>query len=252
MDEKETGNALYYMINFFGKNIQVLNKYRPKVRIVYNKDGTSSSPEGNVQGGIEGYLKVLDELGAFNTSLVLNCFSLFEASFECRILHGLDIGNLEGIQKSVMLKYIRDVLKLSNINNYAKEFEYITGMSLKEFFTVEEYEYYQIIKSFYVLRHLLSHGSASMNVIIPEGNGGKIEIDESDSEYQKLLKMLEEKIGIKIANKNMNVDKLLQINDVVSLLIYATYVVSSKFTKDIYYSMKALIPDKWWKQKKQQ
>jgi flagellar motor switch/type III secretory pathway protein FliN len=243
-DSKEKGNVLEYMIDFFSKNVIILLKARPKVRMIYSKDGGSFSPEGEVTGGIDNFLQLIDELRAYNTSIALNCFSLLEASFECYLLHHLDVKNLEGIQKQIMLKHIRDVLKLSNIDNYSKEFEFITSKKLNSFFSTEENECFQLIRSFYVVRNILSHGSAMMAAYIPIEKGGRIEIDETDKEYIDLLKKLESKLKMKIYNKHMNVRDLMHINDVVDLLVESTFIASAKFTKEIDYGAKLLISKK--------
>lgn len=242
--QEEKGNVLEYMIDFFSKNIIILLKARPKVRMVYSKDGGSFTPEGKVNGGIDEFMHVLDELRAYNTSIVFSCFSLFEASFECYLLHHLDVKNLEGIQKKIMLKHIRDVLNLSNIENYSKEFEFITGKKMNKFLNEDEYENFQFIKNFYIVRNILSHGSAMMTAYIPMGNGGSIVIDENDTNYVNLLKSIESKITMKIYNKHMKIRDLMHINDVIDLLVESTYITSARFTKEIKYGVKILFPTK--------
>lgn len=77
-------------------------------------------------------------LPAINASLVIQGFSLFEASFERLLIDKLNTENLTGIQEKVMMKYIDDVIKLSNEERLASEFKFITGENLKTFFSQDE------------------------------------------------------------------------------------------------------------------
>jgi hypothetical protein len=76
-----------------------------------------------------------ETLPALNTSILIQGYSLFEASFERFLLEFLSTNNLTGIQEKVMENYINEVLKLSSEKRLAEEFNFITGSSLASFFS---------------------------------------------------------------------------------------------------------------------
>ncbi len=218
-------------IQFYKKNINIFLKLRPdcSANFKWSDKHVSYTFSGLKSNSIDDIELAMDILPALNSSIILNCFSLFEASFESRLLHELDISNLNGIQEKVMTKYIDEIIKLSSEEKYAKEFKFITGNSLNDFFSTDENEKYKTIKAFYQLRNLLIHGSVTKRVIIPFVEGGKIEMDLDDMEYQKLILLLKDKLEIGIPNKLFILDLLLINNQVTNLLVEAVLTISNKF-----------------------
>lgn len=111
-----------------------------------------------------------------------------------------------------MCKYIDEVIRLSSEEKYSKEFKFITGTSLSDFFSTIENEKYKTIKIFYQLRNLLIHASVTKRVMIPFAAGSKIEMDLDDIEYQKLISLIKEKLQIGIPN-NLFILDLMPINN---------------------------------------
>lgn len=226
-------------IQFFIRNLLTYQNLRPKINLVfqnpesgqiaYRLEGDVASPKDDLTG----YLESIDRLKALNTAIVLNCFSIFEASFEALLLKELDTKNLTGIQEKVMLKYIEGIIRLSSHLNYAKEYKFITGQSIKETLSKNEYQLYELIVKFYTLRHRLVHGSSTKIIFIDKGDIGQIELDADDVEYQELLNAIKSHLGIKVSSKRLSLDILLSINEVTDLLSFATLTISTKFYSPI-------------------
>ncbi len=233
MEENKTAKILWNNIRFFQRNLAILIKLRPKIKVVFSpqqKNSVGLHLEGELchNDGVTDYIENHYRLHAFNTSIILNCFSLFEASFERLLLENLNTKNLSGIQEKVMLKYIENVLKLSSHSNYAKEYKFITGKNIKDLFTPEEKYFYQVIDKFYTLRHILIHGSSSKNIIVAQKHGGAVELDTDDLEYQELVEFIKEKFGIQVPSNRFSLDILLMLNEVTDLLAMATLNISHK------------------------
>lgn len=173
MEKKETSKVLYDSINFFQKNIDALYALRPKCRVHFTYNGRVAFNFTIDNITIDEFEGMRNILPAINASLVIQGFSLFEASFERLLIDKLNTENLTGIQEKVMMKYIDDVIKLSSEERLASEFKFITGENLKTFFLQDEYKMYELIKTCYTLRHLLVHGSATKRVMVPHDLGGQ-------------------------------------------------------------------------------
>jgi len=233
MSDLNKAKILDNNITFFETNLITLLKVRPKIKVTFK-----NTDREIIQYQLDGELCHDDDfsrypenhqrLQAFNTAIILSCFSLFEASFETLLLTELDTKNLTGIQEKVMLKYIEDIRKVSSHNNYLKEYTFITGKRLKEFFSKEENELHAIIDKYYSLRHLLVHGSSTKNIIVNNGAFGQIELDTDDKEYQEFIEMVKEKLSIKVSSKRLSIEILLLINEVADLLAYAVLQISNK------------------------
>ena len=233
MSDLNTAKILDNNITFFVTNLITLLKVRPKIKVTFK-----NTEKGIVQYQLDGELCHEDDfskyhenhqrLQALNTAIILCCFSLFEASFETLLLTELDTKNLTGIQEKVMLKYIEDIRKVSSHNNYLKEYTFITGKKIKEFFSKEENELHGMIDKYYSLRHLLVHGSSTKSIIINHGISGQIELDTDDKEYQEFIDMVKEKLSIKVSSKRLSIETLLLLNEVADLLAYAVLQLSKK------------------------
>lgn len=241
MSEKKPAKILENNFSFFRTNVVTLIGLRPKIKMVFkntHREMVQFQLEGEVIEDFDRYMENTNRLKAFNTAIVLNCFSMFEASYETLLLNELDTKNLSGIQEKVMLSYIEHILRLSSYDKYAKEYKFISGNHIRKLLSEEEYQLYQTIGKFYTLRHLLVHGSSSKAVIHVSGNGGQIELDTDDLEYQKLIDMLKKRLDIKVSPKRLTLDILLSINEVTDLLTLATLTISNKFLENSNYRLK--------------
>jgi len=230
MASNETLKVVMNNVQFYLANVKILLKLRPDYTINFKPSNkhVSYTISGLKDNSIEGFEVAMELLPALNSSIILNCFALFEASFESRLLHVLDTSNLSGIQEQVMNRYIDDVIRLSSEEKYAREFKFITGKPLNSFFSAKENEHYKIIKTFYLLRNLLIHGSVTKGIMIPIGKGSKIEMDLDDTEYQKLIILVNEKLNIGVPPNLFEMKLLLINNKVADILVEAVLIVSNK------------------------
>jgi hypothetical protein len=101
-------------------------------------------------------------------------------------------------------------------------------MTIKEFFSDEQYDAYQIIKTFYVLRHLLAHGSVTKHEFLPGKTDGKVNLDLDDRKFQELVALLKGWLQLPVPNAFMTLSLLMQINAVTSFLAIAVHAVMQK------------------------
>jgi len=233
METCENPKLLENNIDFFFCNIRTLLNIRPD--IIYSnfkESGTSLtySSSNSANRDLDDLANDRQILMALNSSIIINCFSLFEASFEWKLLQELNTKGLTGIQEKVMLKYIDEVIKISGIGKYINEYKFLTGLDLKNVFDDDEKKCFLNFNAFYVIRHLLVHGSSTRHIMIPQDNGGLIRLDDDDKDYQNLVNVLNEKLKLNIPNRFFNLNLLLSINQIADLLIYSTVIITKKLS----------------------
>jgi len=230
MEATEKPKIFLETISFLRKNIDALISIRPKCKVNFSFNGrvtySFTIDELNSAEEFEGVTTILP---AINTSLVIQSYSLFEASFERFLLEELNTENLTGIQEKVMAKYIDDVVKLSSENSLAEAFAFITEKKLKDFFSKEEFELYQLIKDCYLLRHLLVHGSSTKRLIVPNDHGGTILLDPDDTKYVTLMQKLITKFQLPVPREYLSIELLVLESNIVDYLINAVKIISEKF-----------------------
>ena len=232
MESEDKPKLLQNNIGFFYENIISLINMRPKVEF-FIKKASNSSIQFSVEGGsagqvnLDNFMQIKQQIRAINSSAILNCFSLFEASMEWRLLNDLTTEGLSGIQEKIMSKYIDNIIRISNIDNYKSEYKFITGKSMGDLFNEAEKKMFTNIEKFYVLRHLLIHGSA-MKMVIHVSNGESIRLDEDDREYQNLVSLLNLELKLNISKTFFPIDTLLTLNQVADMLFFSTNQVVKK------------------------
>ena len=233
METCENPKLLENNIDFFFCNIRTLLNIRPD--IIYSnfkESGTSLtySSSNSANRDLDDLANDRQILMSLNSSIIINFFRLFEASFEWKLLHDLNTKGLTGIQEKVMLKYIDEVIKISGIGKYINEYKFLTGLDLKNVFDDDEKKCFLNFNAFYVIRHLLVHGSSTRHIMIPQDNGGLIRLDDDDKDYQNLVNVLNEKLKLNIPNRFFNLNLLLSINQIADLLIYSTVIITKKLS----------------------
>jgi hypothetical protein len=233
METCENPKLLENNIDFFYCNIRTLLNIRPDIIYSNFKESGISLSYSSSNSANRDPVELANDrqiLMTLNSSIIINCFSLFEASFEWKLLHDLNTKGLTGIQEKVMLKYIDEVIKISSIDKYISEYKFLTGLDLKNVFDDDEKKCFSNFKAFYVIRHLLVHGSSTRHIMIPQDNGGLIRIDDDDKDYQYLVNVLKENLNLNIPNRFFNLDLLLSINQIADLLIYSTVIITKKLS----------------------
>jgi len=205
-------------IEIYLSNIEVLRNLRPKVD--FNIEAPLETRKTVFNNNLENYLSCKNKLIALNSSLITNCFSLFESVLEWLLLENLSTKGLSSTQERVMNKYIDDIILISGIHKYKKEYTFITGKDIKERFSPDLKLTFEKIEMFYVVRHLLAHGSAMRNIYIPiDEFGGEIAVSKSDKKYQNFLNMIKNDLEINIPNEHFTLKTILVSNQITDLLI---------------------------------
>ncbi|MFP5039826.1 hypothetical protein [Parasediminibacterium sp. JCM 36343] len=222
--------------SFFYDSLKYMYSLRPKnkyeIRGKLSGVSYSSSPDTSIESG-QDFPIILQNIRIINSAIVINCFALFESAFESCLLKNLNTSSLTGVQEKIVSNYINDIIKLSSEVRYAAEFKSITGKRLKDFFSSFEYEKYEIIKEFYLLRNLIVHGSATKQVHINVEAYSKFEMDLDDKEYQNLVEFIKSKKKIEVSNHLFSLDVMLSCNDIIDMLFVAVITVSAKLTEDV-------------------
>lgn len=233
MKSEDKPKLLQNNIGFFYENIISLINMRPKVEFFIIK-ASDSSIQLSIKGGSanqvssDNLMQIQQQIKAINSSVILNCFSLFEASIEWRLLNDLTTEGLSGIQEKIMSKYIDNIIRISNIDNYKSEYKFITGKSIGDLFNEAEKKMFTNIEKFYVLRHLLIHGSAMKMVSIHLSNREFIRLDEDDREYQNLVSLLNLELKLNVSKIHFPIDTLLILNQITDMLFFSTNQVVKK------------------------
>jgi len=237
MDNNKTGEEkiLLSNVHLYRSNIRSLSRLRPQVELEFGPIGTSGAVSFTYKGDTSAYQEDIAELSydlqALNSAIVMNCFALFEASFEQLLLSYVSTDNLTGVQEKLVLRHIETVINLSSEARYAEEFHFLSEMKIKEFFTEEENDAYHIIKTFYVLRHLLAHGSVTKHEFLPGKREGKINLNLDDQKFQELVALLKNRLQIPVLRESLNLSLLMQINEVASFLGIAVHKVTQKMLR---------------------
>lgn len=213
----DKGKATINGIYFFKANLEELYELRPRMQSIDEK--------------------IIRQTNAINTSIVLNCFALFEACLESYLLDKINMKKLDGIHKNIVFRYIKDIIKISSISNYNKEFKFITGTDIKDELDETAFESYKVIVMFYPLRHYLVHGSVTIHDTVRKDNKGiYFELSSENANYKELLVFLSKKFNKKIADfKNKDPYTLVFQHETVDLLYEAICVFHKKITEEIYY-----------------
>ena len=235
MVSNENLKLLKNNITFFYNNLTTLISLRPDIKYTFKEKGMVVSQKSNfkMKEGINGFEELIKKeqlQRTLNSAIILNCFSLFESSFEWRLLHELNTKGLSGIQEKIMLKYIDGVIKISSIDNYLKEYRFITGKSLNESLNTDEHMLFNVIKKFYVMRNILIHGSSIKEEFIKENQGGWIKLDKDNEDYHIFFEMIKEKINLGVSYHNFSLDLVLLVNNITDLLLNATLNIANKLS----------------------
>lgn len=224
-----TARTFHSNVGLYLQNILSLMDLRPskKMRFRQHNNTIIIEPEPGAIFPEE----ILDTLCALNSSIVLNSFALFEACFERQLLKGLNTENLSGIHEKVVDKYIEQIIELSSVERYEKEFAFIKDQKLSDFLDETGNQDYEIIRTFYVLRHFLIHGSASKQIIEIENGIGNYKNDPSDKKYQKLITFIKSELNLTVSDSSMNLRTILYLNEATDLLAKAVFSVSNQLLK---------------------
>jgi len=219
-------------VHFYLSNIKALSRLRPNVEPDFHPPSASGTIAYSWKGDLQSYKGDLadlsEDLQALNAAIIMNSFALFEAAYEQLLLSYVNTDNLTGVQEKLILRHIEAVINLSSEPRYAEEFRFLSGQSIKEFLTQDEYEAYQVVKTFYVLRHLLAHGSVSKHVMLPGTTVRKVNLDLDDRPFQEVVSLLREQLQLSVPKESLNLSLLLQVNSVASFLAIAVHTVIKK------------------------
>jgi len=234
MNLKDNSKILLDNRTIFEQNLCTLYNLRPKETFEFK--GTERSTSYNLKNNKKVNVEdIINKIQSLNAAIIVACYSYFESCFETLILDNLSLENLNKEQERIVTKYIDDVIKLSNIEKYEKEFQLVNGTSLKDLFTKNEMDNYEVIKELYTLRHLIIHGSTSKRVYIESENKtfGRFVLDENNNEIQRLITFIKNQTKVDIHNNQYSLGLILLNSQLVDILFESTKIITSKFNSKI-------------------
>ena len=217
----------YSIFLFFKQNIFVLQESRPDIFLtpgtkdLYRYNGslaTSTSPED--------FSPLMAKVQAMNCSIILNLTSYFEGLLENLLLRRIGkCGTLQEPLRRIIDDYRSELTRTSSLSEFKKHFKKLFGKSVSEVIKGAHDEL-TFVEKFYVVRHVLAHGSRiptkSSNM---QGGGSKTE--HEDRSYRELMHYLQKKYDIPW-DFHCDILTLLNFSLIIDDFSHAVFSVSQK------------------------
>lgn len=181
-------DANYSTFRLFKKNVNELKSMRPDLYVSPSQDSYSIlGKETYKEDFISTYVNTFSRVWALNTSIILNTTSFFEGALENLLLRGVgDISNFKEPTKTILFEYQEEIIKISSIQSFDNHFKKVFRYNLNEL--VLDKNDYKFIENFYLIRHLLVHGSKVSTNYIRGEKGSTLIHDEV--KYIKLMRSI--------------------------------------------------------------
>lgn len=187
----------YSTFLLFKDNVTILNNLRPDLYLSPSVGGYKFMGEISEQDNFpelcDEYLKTVR---AINTSIILNTTSFFEGFLENILLR--KIGSIKGLQspiKKIVSDYQNQIIRISSIDEFKKQFNKLFGDKLNNILKANQDDI-NFIEKFYLIRHLVSHGSMIETHFSHLKSGGTL-VMHTEPEYIYLMKTLGKRYGLK-------------------------------------------------------
>ena len=186
----------YSTYHLFKDNATILKGLRPDFYLYPIENGYKIMGEITAQNNfVEFYEEYSKTVLAINTSIILNATSFFEGFLENILLR--KIGSIKGLQspiKKIVSDYQNLIIRISSISEFKKQFYTLFGDKLNNILASNKDDL-DFIEKFYLIRHLISHGSMIETDFSHQEFGTKIL--HTEPEYLLLMKILAKRFGFK-------------------------------------------------------
>ena len=188
--------ANYSTFLIFKNNVTTLTNLRPDVYLSPSVDGYKIMGTITTQDKfIESYEEHSKTVQAINTSIILNTTSFFEGFLESILLR--KIGSIKHLQspiKKIVSDYQNQIIRISSFDEFKNQFNKLFEDKLNNILKSNKDDV-DFIENFYLIRHLLSHGSMIETNLSHQGTA--FILFHSEPKYILLMKLLEKRYGLK-------------------------------------------------------
>ncbi|MDO8177028.1 MAG: hypothetical protein Q7T62_02175 [Undibacterium sp.] len=218
----------YSIFGFLQENVGHLRNLRPDLYMSPAQD--SSQILGSLVERLD-FAEIMNSnfpiVQSINTSIVLNTTGFFEGLLENILLRKIgSISHLPDPISAIASDYKDTVIRISSLDGFKKHFRKLFGVNLSEILSAHHQDL-KFIEKFYLIRHLLTHGSTIDTSSYNIGNG--MSLRHVDPDYLSLMEMLQLRYSL---NEEFKVDFL-------SLMLYSKII--DDFSETIFNLSKYLV-----------
>ena len=187
----------YSIFLLFKENIKTLKSMRPSVWLKPNDEFGHSivgdlTKQSDFFNSFESHLQTVRVI---NSSIILNATSYFEGFIENLILRHLDkTSDLPDRVKPILDEYKNKVIQASSLDELRKYFKIAFSLSFGDMLANRKMDLI-FIENFYVLRHLLVHGSI-IETISKDNEDGGTQIIHTAPVYQKFIECINNRYSL--------------------------------------------------------
>jgi hypothetical protein len=221
----KTQDLDYSIFLFFKQNISVLQQSRPDIYLIpgtqhlYQYSGSLAT-----YNQVEGFSPLMMKVQAMNCSIILNLTSYFEGLLENLLLRRIGkCGSVQGHVRQIVEDYRLELTRISSLSEFKKHFKKLFGKKISEI-VGDTHDELTFVEKFYVVRHVLAHGSRIPTTILDlQGGGSKIE--HEDRSYRELMHYLENKYKMSW-DFHCDILTLLKFSTIIDDFSHATFSVA--------------------------
>ena len=192
-----TSRSNYSIFLLFKENIKTLESMRPSLWLKPN-DGFGHSIVGDLtkqSDFLSSFESHLQTVRVINSSIILNATSYFEGFIENLILRRLDkTSDLPNRVIPILDEYRNKVIQASSLAELKKYFKMAFSHSFGDLLASRKTDLI-FIENFYVLRHLLAHGSI-IETISKDNDDGGTQTIHTVPDYQRLIECINNRYSL--------------------------------------------------------
>lgn len=220
----------YSIFLFFKQNISVLQQVRPDIYLIpgtehlYQYSGSLAT--GNIA---EALSPLMAKVQALNCSIILNLTSYFEGLLENLLLRRIGkCGSMQGHLRQIIDDYRLELTRISSLSEFKKHFKKLFGKKMSEFVEDAQNELV-FVEKFYVVRHILAHGSR-VPTTSRDLQGGGSKSEHEDRSYRELMRYLQSKYNMSW-DFHCEILTLLQFSVIIDDFSKATFSVAQNLVR---------------------
>lgn len=227
----------YSTFQLLRNNRLCLQAIRPDLWYAIEDEKTTLKGSLAEEKDIEDVLsKYLPQVIAINTSIILNEIGFFEGFLENVLLRRIgSVSTLHEPHVHIVKEYQQKIIRVSSIREFKQHFKSLMGVQIKEAIG-KEYSNFSFIEHFYIIRHLLAHGSMIMTTFKKQKQGYRLL--HTDPDYTNLIKLLRTRYSLK-SDTTIEFLSLLMSSEIVDDFCASVESVSNGLVK--YLSVNTLI-----------
>ena len=221
----------YSTFLLFKEHVDVLRNLRPDLYLLPGSDNYNILGELTKKDDFkEFYEDSFKVVRSINTSIVLNTTSFFEGFLENILLRKLgSTKNIPSPISQIINDYEFQIIRASSLDDLKKHFQKLFDIKLTEILELYKSDFL-FVENFYVVRHIMSHGSMIPTIRIQENIGAKYLHTESN--YDKLMSIIQERYQI---TKKLNIDflMLMMCSTIIDDFSNTVFMISDRIVQEL-------------------